>query len=296
MRAIEEALHDLPTADDRATLAREVSRAALMGARGNSGVTLSQIIRGRHRVARRERRLARAFRSASDAAYRAVKKPVEGTMLTAIRAMADAAKRGAGSRGDHRPAAMTASPHARDAPGPPGGGRGRRGGGRAGRDRPWHPRGAHRRGAGVRRRSTRRRSASKRSIRSLALSVLHGLRRRGRGARRRRSSNPKLEAARRLPARRWRTAALSKVHVHTDDPRPCTVAGDRPEVRSRVSRSPRPTARRPGSAEERRSSICRPTSTRRPAAVVAVVGRRGQPGAVRGKLRCRRHRGRRPHG
>ena len=36
--------------------------------------------------------LATAFRSASDAAYRAVKKPVEGTMLTAIRAMADAAE------------------------------------------------------------------------------------------------------------------------------------------------------------------------------------------------------------
>ena len=39
--------------------------------------------------------LAQAFRSASDAAYRAVKKPVEGTMLTAIRAMAEAAERDA---------------------------------------------------------------------------------------------------------------------------------------------------------------------------------------------------------
>jgi len=38
--------------------------------------------------------LAKAFRSASDAAYRAVKKPVEGTMLTAIRAMAETAARG----------------------------------------------------------------------------------------------------------------------------------------------------------------------------------------------------------
>jgi DAK2 domain fusion protein YloV len=38
--------------------------------------------------------LAKAFRSASDAAYRAVKKPVEGTMLTAIRSMADAAEHG----------------------------------------------------------------------------------------------------------------------------------------------------------------------------------------------------------
>jgi DAK2 domain fusion protein YloV len=79
--------------DDRADLAREVSRAALMGARGNSGVILSQIVRGATESLATSDDLARAFRSASDAAYRAVKKPVEGTMLTAIRAMADAAER-----------------------------------------------------------------------------------------------------------------------------------------------------------------------------------------------------------
>jgi DAK2 domain fusion protein YloV len=78
--------------DDRAGLAREVSRAALMGARGNSGVILSQIIRGATESLAVSDDLALAFRSASDAAYRAVKKPVEGTMLTAIRAMADAAR------------------------------------------------------------------------------------------------------------------------------------------------------------------------------------------------------------
>src|SRR5207248_10507433 len=45
VRAIDEALHkDGP--DDRAGLAHEVARAALMGARGNSGVILSQIVRG----------------------------------------------------------------------------------------------------------------------------------------------------------------------------------------------------------------------------------------------------------
>jgi DAK2 domain fusion protein YloV len=79
--------------DDRAGLAREVSRAALMGARGNSGVILSQIIRGATESLAVNDDLARAFRSASDAAYRAVKKPVEGTMLTAIRAMAEAAEK-----------------------------------------------------------------------------------------------------------------------------------------------------------------------------------------------------------
>jgi uncharacterized protein len=79
--------------DDRAGIAKEVSRAALMGARGNSGVILSQIIRGATESLATSDDLGKAFRSASDAAYRAVKKPVEGTMLTAIRAMADAAEK-----------------------------------------------------------------------------------------------------------------------------------------------------------------------------------------------------------
>ena len=92
VRAIDEALQkDGP--DDRAGLAHEISRAALMGARGNSGVILSQIIRGATDSLAVSDDLAKAFRSASDAAYRAVKKPVEGTMLTAIRAMADAAEK-----------------------------------------------------------------------------------------------------------------------------------------------------------------------------------------------------------
>ncbi|MFL5954132.1 MAG: DAK2 domain-containing protein [Gaiellaceae bacterium] len=92
VRAIDEALQK-DGADDRAALAREVSRAALMGARGNSGVILSQIVRGATEALAESDDLAKAFRSASDAAYRAVKKPVEGTMLTAIRAMADAAQK-----------------------------------------------------------------------------------------------------------------------------------------------------------------------------------------------------------
>jgi DAK2 domain fusion protein YloV len=93
VRAIAEALHE-DGPDDRAGLAREITRAALMGARGNSGVILSQIVRGACESLAGSDDLARAFRSASDAAYRAVKKPVEGTMLTAIRSMADAAEHG----------------------------------------------------------------------------------------------------------------------------------------------------------------------------------------------------------
>jgi DAK2 domain fusion protein YloV len=93
VRAVSEALAgDGP--DDRPGLAREVSRAALMAARGNSGVILSQIVRGATDALAQSDDLARAFRSASDAAYRAVKKPVEGTMLTAIRELAEASERG----------------------------------------------------------------------------------------------------------------------------------------------------------------------------------------------------------
>src|SRR5207245_11190686 len=78
-------------------LAHEVTRAALMGARGNSGVILSQIIRGAAEVLGAAERIdaeavARALRSASDAAYRAVRRPVEGTMLSVIRELAEEAE------------------------------------------------------------------------------------------------------------------------------------------------------------------------------------------------------------
>jgi uncharacterized protein len=84
-------------ASSRPALAHSVSRAALMGARGNSGVILSQIVRGAAEVlgATEEngtQPLARAIRSASDAAYRAVRRPVEGTMLTVIRELAEEAE------------------------------------------------------------------------------------------------------------------------------------------------------------------------------------------------------------
>ncbi|HEV3403713.1 MAG TPA: DAK2 domain-containing protein, partial [Gaiellaceae bacterium] len=95
VRAVVEDLERLePT--DRPTLAHELTRAALMGARGNSGVIFSQIVRGAAEVLGAASRsdvptVASAFRGASDAAYRAVRRPVEGTMLTVIREMAEEA-------------------------------------------------------------------------------------------------------------------------------------------------------------------------------------------------------------
>ena len=96
VRAAVEQLH-ATTAPDLATLAKELTRAALMGARGNSGVILSQIVRGFAEAVAEAKELdaatiARAFRGASDAAYAAVTKPVEGTMLTVIREMAEEAE------------------------------------------------------------------------------------------------------------------------------------------------------------------------------------------------------------
>jgi len=73
-----------------------MSHGALMGARGNSGVILSQILRGAARAAKGtatldSRGLAAAFAEGSTAAYQAVTKPTEGTILTVIREVADAA-------------------------------------------------------------------------------------------------------------------------------------------------------------------------------------------------------------
>jgi DAK2 domain fusion protein YloV len=87
---------------DRPALAKTVARAALMGARGNSGVILSQIVRGiADALAGSTNGIdgtltARALRAASDAAYRAVRRPVEGTMLSVIRELAEEAERRSG--------------------------------------------------------------------------------------------------------------------------------------------------------------------------------------------------------
>jgi len=75
---------------------RAVARAALMGARGNSGVILSQMIRGACDVLATRRTLdaatfAAALDGARERAYAAVREPVEGTMLTVVKDAARAA-------------------------------------------------------------------------------------------------------------------------------------------------------------------------------------------------------------
>jgi len=99
MRAVMEELDRLNGLEvdevGRAELVQALARAALMGARGNSGVILSQIVRGAaEELASRPGELvdpvlvASAFASAADAAYASVRNPAEGTMLTVFREMA----------------------------------------------------------------------------------------------------------------------------------------------------------------------------------------------------------------
>jgi DAK2 domain fusion protein YloV len=93
---------DTPAGESPATplgrAMRRMARGALLGARGNSGVIVSQILRGMAdslavAVAVRGGELARALRSASEAAYAAVARPVEGTVLSVVAAAAEGAGR-----------------------------------------------------------------------------------------------------------------------------------------------------------------------------------------------------------
>ena len=86
-------------------IAAKVAHDALLGARGNSGVILSQILRGiaiglDKKQTFTAQDLAVALQQAAQLAYRAVIKPVEGTILTVVRETAEAAKRSANQNDD----------------------------------------------------------------------------------------------------------------------------------------------------------------------------------------------------
>ena len=77
-------------------IAKSLSRGALMGARGNSGVILSQILRGiakglENKEVVNGKELAEAIIEGGKSAYKAVMRPTEGTILTIIRAAGEAA-------------------------------------------------------------------------------------------------------------------------------------------------------------------------------------------------------------
>ena len=84
-------------AEDMATTCDAISHGSLMGARGNSGVILSQIMRGiastlKARAQAGATTVAEALEAAATAAYQAVLKPIEGTILTVVRECAAAAR------------------------------------------------------------------------------------------------------------------------------------------------------------------------------------------------------------
>jgi DAK2 domain fusion protein YloV len=88
---------------DLAAVSGAMARGALMGARGNSGVILSQLLRGLAEVLAQADRCSAAelrsgLRRAAELAYAAVATPVEGTLLTVARECADAAEAVEGDR------------------------------------------------------------------------------------------------------------------------------------------------------------------------------------------------------
>ena len=95
-------------------IAKLASHGSLMGARGNSGVILSQIFRGFARAVEGKSsltpaELATAFEEAANAAYRAVNKPTEGTILTVAREAGRSAAAAASSPGATVPAVIAAA-------------------------------------------------------------------------------------------------------------------------------------------------------------------------------------------
>jgi DAK2 domain fusion protein YloV len=101
---LESVVSELDGADDMGTMCKAISHGSLMGARGNSGVILSQVLRGMTDTLKGNDAVdgaafAEALRHASDAAYNAVMRPVEGTILTVVRESATAAGAAAANGG-----------------------------------------------------------------------------------------------------------------------------------------------------------------------------------------------------
>jgi len=96
---LESVCAELEGTEDLEAVCKAISHGSLMGARGNSGVIMSQILRGLADTVRTESAAgtadaevwAQAFTVAATAAYGAVQRPVEGTILTVVREVAEGA-------------------------------------------------------------------------------------------------------------------------------------------------------------------------------------------------------------
>ncbi|WP_369383455.1 DAK2 domain-containing protein [Streptomyces sp. cg36] len=111
-RAVEAVFAAYAEVPRTADVVRAMAHGALLGARGNSGTILSQLLRGMAEVLAERDDLAGALRRAAESAYEAVAHPVEGTVLTVATAAAEAAGR---SRGDAGAVAVAAHAGARRA-------------------------------------------------------------------------------------------------------------------------------------------------------------------------------------
>ena len=108
LQSVENALIGLQSEPNMEELVDIISEAVLLGARGNSGTILSQIIQGFLDAVRDKEEIdidtaARAFVSAKERAYKAVNQPVEGTILTVIRRVSEAAMAYDGPKDDFIP-------------------------------------------------------------------------------------------------------------------------------------------------------------------------------------------------
>ncbi|MCO8127021.1 DAK2 domain-containing protein [Acidimicrobiia bacterium EGI L10123] len=100
LRSVAEAVAGVAD-EGMAAVCKAIAHGSLMGARGNSGVILSQLLRGMTEVVRDHDALdgevlAAALTRASELSYEAVQRPVEGTILTVVRESAEAARGAAG--------------------------------------------------------------------------------------------------------------------------------------------------------------------------------------------------------
>lgn len=105
LQAVENELIKMNHEPSMKELAERVSEAVLLGARGNSGTILSQIIQGFLNGVKDKEEITvddtiRAFVMAKEKAYQAVSEPVEGTMLTVIRRVAEEAEAYQGDKDD----------------------------------------------------------------------------------------------------------------------------------------------------------------------------------------------------
>ena len=101
VRSVIEAVEAAGADSDMAGVCKAIAHGSLMGARGNSGVILSQLLRGVTEVVREVDAIdadvfAAALSRASELSYEAVQRPVEGTILTVVREAAETARRRAG--------------------------------------------------------------------------------------------------------------------------------------------------------------------------------------------------------